>query len=130
MSHTIAIEVAYALPTKQRIVKLDVPAGTTALDAVKQSQLDTVFEDLEISDDIKLGVWGKLVFSPVGSGWKFTGRFSLIPRKCAKHVRRARRPRARVEIRLPSPLRQIEVRPSWGHPGPRLRLIRHHRTKA
>jgi putative ubiquitin-RnfH superfamily antitoxin RatB of RatAB toxin-antitoxin module len=61
MSDTIAIEVAYALPTKQRIVKLDVPAGTTALEAVKQSQLDTVFEDLEISDDIKLGVWGKSV---------------------------------------------------------------------
>ena len=131
MSHTIAIEVAYALPTKQRIVKLDVPAGTTALDAVKQSQLDTVFEDLEISDDIKLGVWGKSVTADrvlaSGERVKF-GRFSLIPRKCAK--RAAREGRARGEIRLPSPLRQIEVRPSWGLPGPRLRLIRHHRTKA
>ena len=31
MSNTIAIEVAYALPDKQRIIKLDVPEGTTVV---------------------------------------------------------------------------------------------------
>ena len=46
MSETIHIEVAYALPDKQRIVKLDVPSGTTALQAVSMSQLDEVFDDL------------------------------------------------------------------------------------
>ena len=61
MSETIHIEVAYALPEKQRIVKLDVPSGTTALQAVSMSQLDEVFEDLVVGPDIKLGVWGKAV---------------------------------------------------------------------
>ena len=31
MSESISVEVAYALPEKQRIVKLDVPQGTTRL---------------------------------------------------------------------------------------------------
>ena len=61
MNDKIAIEVAYALPTKQQIIKLDVPTGTTALQAVKQSQLDAVFEELQISDELKLGIWGKSV---------------------------------------------------------------------
>ena len=61
MTDTIAVEVAYALPDKQQIVRLNVPEGTTALQAVKQSQLDNVFDDLEFSDDLKLGVWGKSV---------------------------------------------------------------------
>ena len=61
MSETIHIEVAYALPEKQRIVKLDVPSGTTALQAVSMSQLDEVFDDLVVGPDIKLGVWGKAV---------------------------------------------------------------------
>ena len=61
MSDTIQVEVAYALPDKQRIVKLDVPSGTTALQAVSRSQLDEVFEELVVGPDIKLGVWGKAV---------------------------------------------------------------------
>lgn len=61
MTDTIGVEVAYALPDKQQIVRLDVPEGTTALQAVKQSRLDNVFDDLEFSDDLKLGVWGKSV---------------------------------------------------------------------
>ena len=61
MSDTIQVEVAYALPDKQRIVKLDVPSGTTALQAVSMSQLDDVFEELVVGPDIKLGVWGKAV---------------------------------------------------------------------
>ena len=61
MSNTIAIEVAYALPDKQRIIKLDVPEGTTVMQAVIMSQMDSIFEDLTLSEDLKLGVWGKAV---------------------------------------------------------------------
>ena len=61
MSDTIYVEVAYALPDNQRIVRLDVPSGTTALQAVSMSKLDEVFEDLTVGPDIKLGVWGKAV---------------------------------------------------------------------
>ena len=35
----IKVEVAYALPEKQRIEKLSVAKGTTALEAVKQANM-------------------------------------------------------------------------------------------
>ena len=59
MSDSISVEVAYALPDKQRIVKLDVTPGTTALEAVTLSRLDEVFEELEVGNHLKIGVWGK-----------------------------------------------------------------------
>ena len=37
---TIHVEVAYALPDKQRIVALELPAGTTVRAAAMQSGLD------------------------------------------------------------------------------------------
>jgi len=43
MSENVPIEVAYALPEKQRIIKLNVPPGTTALEAVMQSEIDAFF---------------------------------------------------------------------------------------
>jgi putative ubiquitin-RnfH superfamily antitoxin RatB of RatAB toxin-antitoxin module len=57
----IQVEVAYALPDKQKIVKLQVPAGTTAYNAVTLSQIDQHFDELEIVPGLKLGVWGKAV---------------------------------------------------------------------
>jgi putative ubiquitin-RnfH superfamily antitoxin RatB of RatAB toxin-antitoxin module len=42
-------------------VKLDVPVGTTAFDAVTLSEIDQFFDELTISPDLKLGVWGKAV---------------------------------------------------------------------
>ena len=60
MSDSISVEVAYALPKKQQIVKLDVPPGTTALEAVTLSKLDEVFDELVIGPDLKIGVWGKV----------------------------------------------------------------------
>ena len=59
MSDSISVEVVYALPDKQRIVKLDVPPGTTALGAVTLSKLDEVFDELVVGPDLKIGVWGK-----------------------------------------------------------------------
>ncbi|MEL0005937.1 MAG: RnfH family protein [Luminiphilus sp.] len=59
MSEKIPVEVAYALPEKQRIIKLEVPIGTTASEAVMQSGIETAFDDLVLGPDLKLGVWGK-----------------------------------------------------------------------
>jgi putative ubiquitin-RnfH superfamily antitoxin RatB of RatAB toxin-antitoxin module len=59
MSEKIPVEVAYALPEKQRIIKLEVSHGTTALEAVMQSGIETFFDDLTPGPDLKLGVWGK-----------------------------------------------------------------------
>ena len=61
MSDTVTIEVAYALPDKQRIEVVDVPAGTTAIEAVALSGIEAQFDELIVSDDLKLGVWGKAV---------------------------------------------------------------------
>ncbi|TXS91262.1 RnfH family protein [Parahaliea maris] len=60
MSESIHVEVAYALPDRQAIVPLQVPAGTTAIEAIHQSGLQRQFEDLD-PDSAKLGIFGKVV---------------------------------------------------------------------
>ena len=96
MSNTIAIEVAYALPDKQRITKLDVPEGTTVMQAVIMSQMDSIFEDLTISEDLKLGVWGKAVTADralvAGERVEIYRPLLVDP----KEVRRARAARAKA----------------------------------
>ena len=96
MSNTIAIEVAYALPDKQRIIKLAVPEGTTVMQAVIMSQMDSIFEDLTLSKDLKLGVWGKAV---TGDRALVAGERVEIYRPLQvdpKEVRRARAARAKA----------------------------------
>ena len=61
MTDRIAIEVAYALPEKQRIVRLEVEAGTTALEAVEQSDISAHFDDLVVDGSVSLGLFGKAV---------------------------------------------------------------------
>ena len=51
----IAVEVAYALPEKQRIEKLTVPKGTSALEAVEQANLGRFFDELPEPSAMKLG---------------------------------------------------------------------------
>ena len=96
MSNTIAIEVAYALPDKQRIIKLDVPEGTTVMQAVIMSRMDSIFEDLTLSDDLKLGVWGKAVTTDraLAAGERVEIYRNLLADP--KEVRRARAARAKA----------------------------------
>jgi uncharacterized protein len=54
----IRVEVAYALPHKQKIIALLVEPGTTALDAVKRSKISEHFPGLDISA-AKLGIFGQ-----------------------------------------------------------------------
>lgn len=54
----ITVEVAYALPTKQKIVALLVEPGTTALEAVQRSKIADYFPGLDISG-AKLGIFGQ-----------------------------------------------------------------------
>ena len=61
MSGNIQVEVAYALPGKQRILTLDVADGTTAIEAVRLSGIDRHFEDLDLHKPLSLGVFGKVV---------------------------------------------------------------------
>lgn len=66
MSESISVEVAYALPDKQRIVKLEVTPGTTAIWAVTHSKFDDVFDEPVVGSDLKIGMWGKAVTADRG----------------------------------------------------------------
>ena len=96
MSDSISIEVAYALPDKQRIVKLDVMLGTTALEAVTLSKLDEVFDELVVGPDIKIGVWGKVTTADrvLAAGERVEIYRPLLVDP--KEVRKARAAKARV----------------------------------
>lgn len=59
----ITVEVAYALPEKQKIIRLTVPAGTTVLEAAHLSGITEHFPGLDI-DASNLGVFGKSVPKP------------------------------------------------------------------
>ncbi|HEY8939591.1 MAG TPA: RnfH family protein [Cellvibrio sp.] len=54
----IRVEVAYALPHKQKIIALLVEPGTTALEAVKRSRITEHFPDLDINN-AKMGIFGQ-----------------------------------------------------------------------
>jgi len=60
MAETIQVEVAYALPNKQKIVVVNVPEGTSLLEAVRQSGIEAEFPELVLAD-AKFGVFGKAV---------------------------------------------------------------------
>ncbi len=57
------VEVAYATPAKQLIVEVDVPVGTTMVEAVRQSGIDREFPGLE-ADSLPMGIFGKKVPKP------------------------------------------------------------------
>ena len=56
----IKVEVAYALPDKQAIVALDVPQGTTAIEAVVRSGIDQQFDGIDLETP-RLGIFGKAI---------------------------------------------------------------------
>jgi len=63
MADMIQVEVAYALPHKQKILSLDVEAGTTLLEAVKRSGIEAEFPELKL-DEARFGIFGKATRTP------------------------------------------------------------------
>ncbi|PRY64399.1 hypothetical protein B0H98_10558 [Vreelandella songnenensis] len=63
---TLRVEVAFALPHKQRIVALEVPSGTTARQAVALAGLPELFPELPESafSQAALGIFGKALRDP------------------------------------------------------------------
>jgi len=59
MTDVIEIEVAYALPKKQKIISFKAKPGITALQAVKESRIIQEFPQIDL-DNIKLGIFGKI----------------------------------------------------------------------
>lgn len=60
MAEMIQVEVAYALPEKQKIIRLSVEQGTVLRDAVKRSGIVQEFPDID-PDNAKYGIFGKAV---------------------------------------------------------------------
>ncbi len=57
------VEVAYARPDRQEIVPVKVPAGTTALEAVRLSGITDLFPEIEL-EKTDMGVFGKVIKDP------------------------------------------------------------------
>lgn len=66
MNERITVEVAYALPDKQKIVSLAVAPGTTARDAVRMAHLEQHFPALaaDVFLEADLGIFGKSLRKP------------------------------------------------------------------
>lgn len=74
-SATIAVEVAYATPEKQLIIPLEVPVGTTALDAVRLSGIARKFPAIDLDND-PMGIFS----NPLnGKDWPLPADYSLQP---------------------------------------------------
>lgn len=54
----ISVEVAYALPEKQKIIEVLVEPGTSAYDAVLQSRITQFFPELDI-ENTPMGIFGQ-----------------------------------------------------------------------
>ena len=93
----INVEVAYALPDKQRIEKLSVSKGTTALEAVKRANMGRFFDGSPDLVTAKLGVFGKSVQATYelseGERVEIYRELLIDP----KAVRRARAEKAKAE---------------------------------
>lgn len=59
MDETIQVEVAFARPERQLILKLEVPRGTTAVEAVRLSGIEEQFPEIEPGKS-RIGIFGKL----------------------------------------------------------------------
>lgn len=57
---TMTVEVAYALPERQVILELQVPEGTSVLEAAQASGVTGKFEGIDL-DNAKFGIFGKVV---------------------------------------------------------------------
>ncbi len=62
----LQVEVAFALPERQRIVALEVPAGTTARQAVALAELEKHFPELSAAHfaEADRGIFGQLLRDP------------------------------------------------------------------
>lgn len=55
----IPVEVAYATPEKQHLLKLDIPAGSTAAEAIERSGICRLCPEIDL-DQARIGIWNKL----------------------------------------------------------------------
>lgn len=59
MTESLSIEIVYALPQKQEVVHLMLPAGSTVQHAIEASGLRQKYPDIDLAKN-KVGIFGKL----------------------------------------------------------------------
>ncbi|MDD2722801.1 MAG: RnfH family protein [Methylovulum sp.] len=59
MSETLEVEVAYALPGRQTLIALALPAPTTAADAIATSGILAQFPELDLAT-LNVGIFGHI----------------------------------------------------------------------
>ena len=59
MSEMINVEIVYALPHEQALLKLKLPAGATVAEAVRASGIAEKHPEIDLAQN-KLGIFGKL----------------------------------------------------------------------
>lgn len=59
----IKVEVAYALPTEQKIISLQVEEGITAYEAVARSKIVDLFPQIDINTD-PMGIFSRAITDP------------------------------------------------------------------
>ncbi|HKJ16147.1 MAG TPA: RnfH family protein [Xanthomonadales bacterium] len=62
MAEPIIVEVVYATPEKQKIIALQVAAGTTAIQAIEQSGIHQEFPGMQL-DEKALGIFSRKIAS-------------------------------------------------------------------
>ncbi|MEE1894319.1 RnfH family protein [Pseudomonas otitidis] len=91
----ITVEVVCALPDRQRLVRMEVPAGTTLRQAVLMAGLAEAFPDLDLAA-APLGIFGKAVQGAEARQAEAGDRIEVYRPLVAdpKEVRKARAARA------------------------------------
>lgn len=53
------VEVVYALPEQQRVVRVSLPTGACVIDAIRASRLLSEFPEIDLAVNV-VGVWGRV----------------------------------------------------------------------
>ncbi|WP_395342869.1 RnfH family protein [Ningiella sp. W23] len=98
MPSQLTIEIAYALPEKQSLMRVAVPDGTTVQKAIEQSGLLSLYQEIDLSVN-KVGIWNKVckVDAVVSEGDRIEIYRPLIADP--KEVRKLRAQKAKEEGR-------------------------------
>lgn len=94
----IKVEVAYALPTLQKVLTVEVEEGTSLLDAARRSGITKFFPEIDL-DNARLGIFGKLVPKPAMQAVKPGDRIEIYRPLIAdpKEVRKRRAEQAKLK---------------------------------
>jgi len=95
----IHVEVAYAIPERQHVAALTLPAGSTAIEAVRASGIEQEFPGLSVDEGTRLGVFGQVIAhsTPLQEGDRVEIYRPLLADPKAVRKARAARSRARRE---------------------------------